>query len=70
MTGFVTTLAGSKIFYLDAIGTLAIFYNPTGIARDSTGTLYVSDAYNNMLRKISSFGTKFSDMFIYASSVP
>jgi len=37
----------------DGAGTSASFYLPEGIAVDASGTLYVADAYNNRIRKIS-----------------
>ena len=63
-TGAVSTLAGidqpgtgfpnpNNYGYLDAPGTGAMFFLPSGIAIDPTGTnLYVADSYNNLIRKI------------------
>ena len=53
----VFTFAGSGVSgHGDAAGEEAVFYGPSGIALDATGNLYVSDYYNNVLRKITSAG--------------
>jgi len=56
--GTVTTLAGSmgNIGSADGTGNAARFYGPAGIALDSARNLYVTDAYNNTLRKVSPEG--------------
>ena len=49
----VTTIAGSGTpGYKDATGTEAQFSNPTGVAVDSSGNVYVADANNHRIRKI------------------
>jgi sugar lactone lactonase YvrE len=55
----VTTIAGSPILSGSADGTnsSALFSTPRGIAVDSNGILYVSDAGNNTIRKIVHSGT-------------
>jgi sugar lactone lactonase YvrE len=56
-TGVVTTLAGSGLQgSVDAVGTLASFFDPTGVAIDGYGNVYVADAGNNKIRKISPTG--------------
>jgi hypothetical protein len=58
-TGVVSTLAGSTTLRgnVDGAGTSATFSSPLGIAQDSAGTLYVADAMNHTVRKITSSGT-------------
>jgi sugar lactone lactonase YvrE len=55
--GKVTIFAGSgDRGSKDGIGTKASFYLPEGIVIDSKGNLYITDTYNNMIRKISPDG--------------
>jgi sugar lactone lactonase YvrE len=55
--GQVTTLAGSDTYgSTDGTGTTARFLNPTGVAVDSSGNVYVADRNNNKIRKIDSSG--------------
>jgi hypothetical protein len=55
--GVVSTLAGSgQQGLLDGVGTAAKFYSPAGITVDSQGNLYVADADNNGIRKITTAG--------------
>jgi hypothetical protein len=57
-TGVVTTWAGNAILSgsTDGTGTAASFYGPSGITVDSSGNLYVADANNNRIRKITPSG--------------
>ena len=69
-TGTATTLAGvegtstvasslgepSPAGHADGTGAAASFNQPTGIAIDSSGNLYVSDTGNNTIRKVTSGG--------------
>ena len=56
--GVVTTLAGSMSSRgnVDGTGATATFSFPAGLAQDSTGTLYMADALNNNIRRISATG--------------
>ncbi|WP_170122687.1 IPT/TIG domain-containing protein [Mucilaginibacter oryzae] len=58
LTPVTTTIAGSGTAGAnDADGTLASFNEPIGIVIDNDGNLYVADAKNNKIRKISPTGT-------------
>jgi sugar lactone lactonase YvrE len=55
--GVVTTLAGSgSTGSTDGTGTAASFGNPQDLAVDASGTVYVSDTGNNLIRKITAAG--------------
>jgi len=57
--GTVRTLAGSPTAttcYNEGTGAKAAFYDPVGIAVDSSGKLYVVDRGNSVIRKITTAG--------------
>ena len=56
--GTVTTLAGNGNSGAgDGVGTNATFNNPTGVAVDGSGNIYVADFLNSMVRKVTPGGT-------------
>jgi len=52
-SGEVSTIAGSTAGYMDGEGADAKFNYPVGLAIDGQGNVYVADAMNNRVRKIS-----------------
>ena len=54
--GAVSTLAGGQYGSADGTGTAAQFAQPSGVAVDGTGYVYVADSYNETIRKISPAG--------------
>lgn len=55
--GIVSTVAGGGVSgYVDANGTAARFSNPQGIDVDASGNIYVADANNRRIRKITPSG--------------
>jgi streptogramin lyase len=56
--GVVTTLAGraGSIGFADGTGSNAHFSYPLGISADGSGNLYVSDAQNNIIRRVTPDG--------------
>jgi sugar lactone lactonase YvrE len=57
MGGVVTTLAGAGTYgYVDATGTAAKFHQPIGVTSDASGNIYVADADNHAIRKVTPAG--------------
>jgi len=54
--GLVTTIAGGTRGFIDGLGKVANFNSPQGITVDVGGNLYVSDQYNQAIRKINPIG--------------
>lgn len=56
--GTVSAFAGAagNINSFDGVGTNAQFYQPEGVAVDNAGNVYVSDAWNHTIRKITPAG--------------
>ncbi len=53
-TGLLKTIAGTGAAgFLDGIGSIAMFFWPTGVAVDSAGFVYVADFSNQRVRKIA-----------------
>ncbi len=58
--GTITTVAGNGTAGFsgdNGPATSASLYNPYGVAVDSSGNLYIADATNNRIRKVSAGGT-------------
>jgi len=52
-----STIAGGSQGSNDGVNSTAQFYNPTGVAVDGVGNVYVADQNNNRIRKINPLGT-------------
>jgi sugar lactone lactonase YvrE len=56
-SGVVTTLAGNDNTNLtDGTGASASFFRPVGVATDGAGNIFVADALNNAIRKVTPAG--------------
>ena len=49
---------------VDGTGSVAKFYNPNGVAVSTSGTVYVADLSNHLIRMISPIGTNIASMLI------
>jgi len=71
--GVVSTFAGkgpTKPGFADSLTPdLAKFLNPSGLAFDAVGNLYVADTWNNLIRKISVVGGVAGAVSTYAGEV-
>ena len=54
--GAVTTLTGSNSGFADGAGSSALFKNPTDIAVDASGMIWVADSGNNRIRLVAPSG--------------
>jgi streptogramin lyase len=54
--GAVTTVAGVAPGSADGLGSAARFNDPSAVAVDISGNLYVADSYNNTIRKVTPAG--------------
>ena len=54
--GVVSTLAGSASGYANGVGAAAQFFQPSGVAVDSSGNVYVADTNNHRIRKVTPGG--------------
>ncbi|MDB4921260.1 MBG domain-containing protein [Mucilaginibacter sp.] len=55
--GTVVTIAGNQSSgAINGIGSAARFYNPMGLTTNGSGSLYIADSYNRVVRKINLTG--------------
>jgi sugar lactone lactonase YvrE len=55
-SGSVSTFAGAAGQHGSSDGSAATFFNPSGVAVDSSGNVYVADSFNQTIRKITAAG--------------
>jgi sugar lactone lactonase YvrE len=56
-TGSVSTFAGSTFGFVNGLSSIAKFNEPSDVCIDNSGNVYVSDSFNNVIRKINTSGT-------------
>ncbi len=59
LSGFITTVVGTGVHGYSGDGgaaTDAELFGLTGIAIDDTGSLFIADSWNNVIRKLDTFG--------------
>jgi DNA-binding beta-propeller fold protein YncE len=54
--GIVTTIAGGGEGFVDGLAAAAGFHTPSGLALDTAGNLYIADAGNHAIRRLSPDG--------------
>jgi len=57
--GVISTVAGIEIVVFSGDGgpaTSAVLYDPTGVALDAAGNLYIADSHNQRIRKVTRDG--------------
>jgi sugar lactone lactonase YvrE len=54
--GYVVTLAGGSLGFVDGPAAVAQFSSPSGVAMDSFNTIFVADTGNNRIRRITGSG--------------
>ncbi len=66
----VTTFVGGGSYsFADATGTNARFSNPKGVAVDASGNVFVADAGNHRIRKVTAGGgTRIGPVTLHARS--
>lgn len=63
-SGAVSTVSGSGVSgWMDGLGTNSEFRLPRGICVHTDGTLFVSDSFYGYIRKITSFGEYFFQIY-------
>ena len=58
-SGIITTIAGTGVYGFSGDGGAAVnayFYNPRGVAVDSSGNIYIADTNNQRIRKVNTSG--------------
>ena len=69
LAGSVTTLAGFYSGFADGMGSNAQFYNPSAVAVDVLGMVYVADTNNYLIRLVTSSGDGNTNTIYSQSSI-